>query len=57
MVDFSKAKDALKSDKAEQISDQGLDKISDFAKSKLGEDKHVKIDSTRENLDKKIGNE
>ncbi len=57
MVDFNKAKDSLNSDKAEQLSDQGLEKGSDFAKSKAGDDKHEKIDSTRENLDKKIGNE
>ena len=36
---FDKAKDALNSDKGEELSDKGLDKAADAAKGKLGEDK------------------
>lgn len=54
---FDKAKDALNSDKAEQVTDQGLDKAADAAKDKLGEDKHDKVDQAREAADKKLGNE
>lgn len=57
MVDFNKAKDALNSEKGEQVSDQGLEKGSDFAKSKAGDKHGDKIDSVRDNLDKKVGNE
>lgn len=54
---FDKAKDALNSDKAEQVTDQGLDKAADAAKGKLGEDKHDKVDQARDAADKKLGNE
>ncbi|MCG7279168.1 Uncharacterised protein [Corynebacterium imitans] len=54
---FDKAKDALNSDKAEQVTDQGLDKAADAAKDKLGEDKHDKVDQVRDAADKKLGNE
>ena len=53
---FDKAKDALNSDKGEQLSDSALDKGADLAKSKLGEDKADKIDSARDQLDDRIGN-
>lgn len=54
---FDKAKDALNSDKAEQVTDQGLDKAADAAKDQLGEDKHDKVDQVRDAADKKLGNE
>ena len=52
---FGKAKDALNSDKGEQISDQGLDKAAEFAKGKLGEDKADQSNSARDKADKRIG--
>ncbi|WP_293771778.1 antitoxin [uncultured Corynebacterium sp.] len=52
---FDKAKDALNSDKGEELSDKGLDQAADFAKSKLGEDKAEQIDSARDQLDDRIG--
>lgn len=54
---FDKAKDALNSDKGEQVSDSALDKGADLAKGKLGEDKADKIDSARDQLDERIGNQ
>ena len=54
---FDKAKDALNSDKGEQISDSAMDKGADLAKGKLGEDKADKIDSARDQLDERIGNQ
>lgn len=54
---FDKAKDALNTDKGEQVSDSVLDKGADLAKGKLGEDKADKIDSARDQLDDRIGNE
>ena len=54
---FDKAKDALNSDKGEQVSDSALDKGADIAKSKLREDKADKIDSARDQLDERIGSQ
>lgn len=54
---FDKAKDAMNSDKGEQVTDQGLDKAADAAKGKLGEDKADKIDQARDAADRKLGNE
>jgi len=54
---FDKAKDALKSDRAEQVSDQALARAEALAKSKTGEEHHAKITGVRDSLDKKIGNE
>lgn len=54
---FDKAKDAMNSDKGEQVTDQGLDKAADAAKDKLGEDKADKIDQARDAADRKLGNE
>ena len=53
---FDKAKDALNSDKGEELTDKGLDKAAEAAKGKLGEDKADKIDSARDQLDDRIGN-
>ena len=54
---FDKAKDALNSEKAEQVSDQALDRAESFAKSKAGSEHHDKITGVRDSIDKKIGNE
>jgi len=54
---FDKAKDALNSDKGEEITDKGLDKAADAAKGKLGEDKADQIDKAREAADGELGNE
>ena len=54
---FDKAKDALNTDKGEQVSDGALDKGAEVAKDKLGEDKADKIDSARDQLDERIGNQ
>ena len=54
---FDKAKDALNTDKGEQISDSALDKGANLAKGKLGEGKADKIDSVRDQLDERIGNQ
>ncbi|WP_068251855.1 Rv0909 family putative TA system antitoxin [Janibacter corallicola] len=48
-----KAKDALNSEKGEQISDQGLDKAGEFAEGKgVGGDK---VDKAKDAVDGKIG--
>ncbi|MDO5098257.1 MAG: antitoxin [Corynebacterium sp.] len=52
---MDKAKDMLNTDKAEEVSDQILDKASEMAKGALGEDKAAKIDEVRDTIDKKIG--
>ena len=53
---FDKAKDALNSDKGEQIFDKGLDKAAEVAEQKFGEDKADKIQQGRDKLDDQIGN-
>ncbi|HAT1138049.1 TPA: antitoxin [Corynebacterium striatum] len=53
---FDKAKDALNSDKGEQISDSVLDKGAEVAQDKLGEDKADQIKQGRDKLDDQIGN-
>ena len=50
-----KAKDFLSSDKGEQVSDQALDKGSDFADKKTGGDHDAQIDKGRDVLDQKFG--
>ena len=54
---FDKAKDALNSDKGEELTDKGLDKAADVAKGKLGDDKADQIDKARDAADGKLGNE
>lgn len=54
---FDKAKEALKSDKAEEISDKILDKGEQLAAEKLGSDKAAKAAEVRNAIDAKIGNE
>lgn len=53
---FDKAKDALNSEKGEQISDSVLDKGAEVAQDKLGEDKANQIKHGRDKLDDQIGN-
>ncbi|EEI78991.1 antitoxin [Corynebacterium striatum] len=53
---FDKAKDALNSEKGEQISDSVLDKGAEVAQDKLGEDKADQIKQGRDKLDDQIGN-
>ncbi|HCG2963353.1 TPA: antitoxin [Corynebacterium striatum] len=53
---FDKAKDALNSDKGEQISDSALDKGAEVAQGKLGEDNADQIKQGRDKLDDHIGN-
>lgn len=52
-----KVEDLLKSDKAEEISDNVLDGLAGAAKKVLGDDHAAKIDEVRSNIDKSIGNE
>ena len=54
---FDKAKDALNSDKGEELSDKGLDKAADAAKGKLGEDKADQIKKVRDMADERLGDE
>lgn len=53
---FDKAKDALNSEKGEQISDSVLDKGAEVAQDKLGEDNADQIKQGRDKLDDQIGN-
>lgn len=53
---FDKVKDALNSEKGEQISDSVLDKGAEVAQDKLGEDKADQIKQGRDKLDDQIGN-
>lgn len=51
-----KISEALKSDKAEEISDSALAAGAEFVK-KIAPDEHdAKIDEVRDNIDKSIGN-
>lgn len=50
-----KATEFLNSDKAEEQTDQVLDKAADLAKNKLGEDKADQVDKVRNAIDDKIG--
>lgn len=57
MSSFDKAKDALNSQKAEEVSDQALDRGEKFAESKTGDKHRDKITGARDSIDKKVGNE
>lgn len=50
-----KIDDAIKGDKAEDVSDKVLDAASDLAKKHVDEKHHDKIDSARDAADKAIG--
>ena len=54
---FDKAKDALNSDKAEEISDKGLNAVSGAADKVTGGKYTDKIENARDAADDKIGNE
>ena len=54
---FDTAKEALKSEKAEEISDGILDKAEGLAEDKLGADKAAKVADVRDKIDGAIGNE
>ena len=52
----SKASEALSSDKAEQVSDQALDRAAQTAKKVTGGKFDEQIDSVRDAADARIGN-
>lgn len=54
---FDKAKDALHSEKVEEVSDKALDQAEKFASQRAGDEHQEKISNVRDTIDKKIGNE
>jgi hypothetical protein len=54
---MDKAKDALNSDKGEQISDQGLDKAGQVVDQKTGGTHDAQIEKGVTIADKKLGNQ
>ncbi|WP_246078846.1 antitoxin [Modestobacter excelsi] len=54
---MDKAKDALNSDKGEQVSDKGLDKAGQIADQKTGGTHDAQIDKGRDLADGKLGTE
>ena len=52
-----KIDDALKSEQAEQISDNVLDTAADFVKKVAPDSVDQHVDGIRDNIDKSIGNE
>lgn len=53
----NQAKDFLKSDRAEQLSDQGLDGAADFANTVTGDKFTDQIAGARKAADDSIGND
>jgi hypothetical protein len=53
----NKVKDALNSDKAEEVSDSILDAVAGAADTITGGRFHDRIDEARDAADKKIGND
>ncbi|MBN9213025.1 MAG: hypothetical protein BGO45_03600 [Microbacterium sp. 71-36] len=51
-----KIEEALKSEKAEEVSDKLLDGAADAVKKIVPAEQHSKVDEVRENVDKSIGN-
>ena len=51
-----KIEEALKSEKAEEVSDKVLDGAADAIKKVVPAEHHAKVDETRANVDKHIGN-
>jgi hypothetical protein len=51
-----KIEEALKSEKAEEVSDKVLDGAADAIKKVVPAEHHAKVDEVRENVDKNIGN-
>lgn len=56
-LNSDKTKDALKSDKAEEISDKLLDGVADLANKVTGGKYTDKIESARASADEKIGSD
>ncbi|MDP9800699.1 hypothetical protein J2S49_000775 [Arcanobacterium wilhelmae] len=54
---FDKAKEALNSEKAEELTDKALDAAEGFATDKLGADKADQVKGVRDQIDSKLGNE
>lgn len=52
-----KVEDALKSDKAEEISDKVIGGVADFAKKIIPAEHHAKIDDVADKIDKSVGND
>ncbi|WP_125131029.1 Rv0909 family putative TA system antitoxin [Microbacterium sp. 10M-3C3] len=52
-----KIEDALKSEKAEEVSDRILDGAADAIKKVVPEGQRAKVDQVRENVDKHVGNQ
>lgn len=52
-----KIDDALKSEQAEEISDNVLDTAADFVKKVAPDSVDQHVDGVRDNIDKSIGNE
>jgi hypothetical protein len=53
----NKVQDALKSEKAEEISDKLLDSVANAAKKATGGKHDAKIDQAKAKADKHVGNE
>ncbi|SIR78287.1 hypothetical protein [Microbacterium sp. RURRCA19A] len=51
-----KIEEALKSEKAEEVSDKLLDGAADAVKKIVPAEQHSKVDEVRENVDESIGN-
>lgn len=54
---LDKAKDALNSDKGEELSDQAIDRAKDFASEKTGGKFDDQIDQAGHQADQFLGNE
>ena len=52
-----KIEEALKSEKAEDVSDKFLDGAAEAVKKVVPEQHHGKVDDVRTNVDKSVGNE
>jgi acetylglutamate kinase len=52
-----KIEEALKSEKAEEVSDKFLQGAADAVKKVVPEQHHGEVDEVRENVDKNIGNQ
>lgn len=52
----SKIEEALKTEKAEEVSDKILDGAADAIKKVVPTEQHAKVDDIRQNVDKNIGN-
>lgn len=51
-----KIEEALKSEKAEEVSDKILDGAAEVIKKVVPTEQHGKVDDIRQNIDKNIGN-